>query len=93
MEQNKVELAFGALLHDIGKVVYRGFSGQGTHSQLGARFISEEVAALNPCFEGEAGKAIVEQIRFHHAGEMTAASKTRLPDDSLAYITYFADNI
>ncbi len=93
MEPNKVALSFGALLHDIGKVVYRGFSGQGTHSQLGARFIAEDVAALNPCFEGEAGKAIVEQIRFHHAGEMAAASRSQLPDDSLAYITYFADNI
>lgn len=87
----KVALVFGALLHDIGKIVFRGSSAQGTHSKLGADFIAEDIAARNPDFEGEAGKKIIEQIRYHHAEEIAKA--TSLADSSLAFITYFADNI
>ena len=36
MTEDKLALTFGALLHDIGKVVYRGSSAKGTHSKLGA---------------------------------------------------------
>ena len=43
-------LCYGALLHDIGKVVYRGSSGKGTHAALGAQFITDEVSPLNPAF-------------------------------------------
>jgi CRISPR-associated protein Csm1 len=83
-------LAFGALLHDIGKPLYRGISGGGTHSELGADFISQEIAPLNEDFASEAGQKVSEQIRFHHHSEMAGA---KLSADSLAYITYFADNI
>ena len=88
---DKTLLAFGALLHDVGKIVYRGLSVQKRHSELGAAFILEEVAALNSGFAGDVGKRIVEQILFHHAKEMAAAQQ--LTPDSLAWITYFADNI
>lgn len=88
---DKTVLYFGSLLHDVGKVVYRGMSVRGTHSRLGAQFVGEEVAALNEAFEAPLGKAVVEQIRYHHAKEMASAST--LPAQSLAYITYFADNI
>lgn len=88
---DKTILCFGALLHDIGKVVYRGFSGKGTHSLLGAKFIDEEVAPFNESFAVPEGRKVVDQIRFHHAREM--AGSTSLKSDSLAYITYFADNI
>lgn len=87
----KTVLYFGSLLHDVGKVVYRGMSGRGTHSRLGAEFVGKEVAALNDAFETPEGKAVVEQIRYHHAREM--ASAAALDAGSLAYITYFADNI
>jgi hypothetical protein len=90
LTEDKLALTFGALLHDIGKVVYRGSSAKGTHSKLGADFI-EELAAQNADFEGMCGQKIVEQIRYHHAKEMSSAS--RLDDDSLAFVTYFADNI
>jgi CRISPR-associated protein Csm1 len=91
MLPDKTSLVFGALLHDIGKIVYRGNSAKGTHSELGAAFISEEVAVLNSGFDGETGSRIVEQIRYHHANEMSGS--TALAADSLAWITYFADNI
>lgn len=89
--EERVALSFGALLHDIGKVVYRGSSEQGTHSKLGAQFVSEDVAALNEAFASEAGQRIVRQIRYHHARELAAAQN--VPCNDLAYITYFADNI
>lgn len=84
-------LCYGALLHDIGKVVYRGSSGKGTHAALGAQFITDEVSPLNPAFCSPEGLRVVEQIRYHHAREMSRSSS--IEPDSLAYITYFADNI
>ncbi len=89
--EDKTVLYFGALLHDVGKIVYRGVSARDSHSRLGARFVGEEVAALNDAFETPEGKAVVEQIRYHHAREM--ASSSSLQAQSLAYITYFADNV
>lgn len=85
MNETKLQLAYGALLHDVGKVVIRGFSGQGTHAKLGAEFVSGCIDA-----DTDTARRIVEQVRYHHAGEMVAAA---LASDSLAYITYFADNI
>ena len=82
---DKTVLYFGALLHDIGKVIYRGSSGKGTHSSLGAQFISDDVSPLNDCFCSAEGRGIVEQIRYHHAREMLSASN--LHSDSLAFIT------
>lgn len=87
----KALLYYGALLHDVGKVVYRGMSERGSHSKLGADFICNEVAPRNEAFDGPAGKAIVEQIRYHHAAEIVSARG--LASDSLAFVTYFADNI
>ena len=45
----------------------------------------------NDCLNSLEGQRIVEQIRYHHAKEM--ASSLALESDSLAFITYFADNI
>ncbi|WP_303133509.1 type III-A CRISPR-associated protein Cas10/Csm1 [uncultured Olsenella sp.] len=87
---DRTALMFGALLHDIGKVLYRGSSGRGTHSKLGADFLSEEIAPRKDSESQGAIKRIVEQVRYHHAREMAPAN---LAEDSLAYITYFADNI
>lgn len=88
---DKTILYFGALLHDVGKIVYRGISERGTHSKLGADFIAKDVAPRNEAFAGNRGKGVIEQIRYHHAGEMKLA--TNLSNGSLAFITYFADNI
>ena len=90
MIDKKLALTYGAMLHDVGKVVYRGSSAHGTHSKLGADFIQDEIAPENAAFAGEMGNCIVQQIRYHHAKSLTTAN---LPDDSLAYVTYFADNI
>lgn len=40
-------LMFGAMLHDIGKVVYRGMApGAGTHARLGADFLKGRISIL-----------------------------------------------
>ncbi|OUO91766.1 type III-A CRISPR-associated protein Cas10/Csm1 [Gordonibacter sp. An230] len=85
MNEEKLKLIYGALLHDVGKIVYRGSSAQGTHSKLGADFIAGIVPEGDPL-----RNEVVDQIRYHHARELKGAPLT---SDSLAYLTYFADNI
>lgn len=85
MSTTQTKLIFGALLHDIGKVVYRGVSAQGTHSSLGASFIAEKTSQ-----DEEFWKSVIEQIKYHHARQLAQAN---IATDSLAYITYFADNV
>ncbi|MDR0501205.1 MAG: type III-A CRISPR-associated protein Cas10/Csm1 [Coriobacteriales bacterium] len=91
MNRKLVNLTYGALLHDIGKVVYRGSSGRAMHSKLGADFIKEmRLDASRPELETAYNDDIVEQIHYHHAKALDGSSTA---DDSLAWITYFADNI
>ncbi|MFP3770531.1 type III-A CRISPR-associated protein Cas10/Csm1 [Enterococcus faecium] len=83
--EEKLELMYGSLLHDIGKIVYRSKSNEftkGTHSKLGWDYLSQ--------FEEFKQRGIKESIQFHHYKEL---SQARLKNDSLAYITYIADNI
>ena len=77
--QNKV--AIGAILHDIGKVLYRAADGR-NHSRSGYDFLKEEVGITDP--------EILNQVLYHHAALLKCSD---LPSDSPAYITYMADNI
>ena len=77
--QNKV--AIGAILHDIGKVLYRAADGR-NHSRSGYDFLKEEVGITDP--------EILDQVLYHHAALLKGSD---LADDSPAYITYMADNI
>lgn len=88
---SKAELYFGALLHDIGKIIYRSSSCNQTHSELGAEFLENEVGKKNPSFSSIEGQRVIEQVRYHHAKEISGANN--LDASSLVYITYFADNI
>ena len=80
MNKTQYQTAIGGLLHDIGKIVYRS-GDRRSHSESGYAFLREA---------GVADDAILQQVRLHHADSLKDAS---LPDDSLAYITYIADNI
>lgn len=82
MERRKIQLILGGLFHDIGKVLYRYDDGR-NHSASGYDYVKEKNSGLND-------KEILDQIRFHHAKELRGAE---LDDDSLAYITYWADNV
>lgn len=82
MDNTEIKLAIGALLHDIGKIVYRQGAGRVRHSQLGADYLKDTLESADP--------AILDCIRYHHAQELSHAG---IADDSLAYIVYIADNI
>ena len=77
-------LVKGALLHDIGKVVYRANQGSDAHSKRGAAFIE-------PYFSDMGLKqSIIHCLKYHHGKELSGA---QLKNDDYAYIVYEADNI
>lgn len=81
MTDIELKIITAALLHDIGKVVYR--AGQKKkHSELGYDFLKNDVA-LNE-------KDILNAVRYHHGTEL---GRVKLEKDALAYIIYIADNI
>ena len=83
MRTELYKITTGGLLHDIGKVVYRtGDRHTHTHTESGYAFLKEQAALED--------EEILQQVRFHHAGELKNAG---LAKNSLAYITYIADNI
>ena len=71
---------YGALLHDVGKVIQRSGEDRREHALCGAEALN---AAGVP-------KAVVDCARYHHASALGGAS---LPPDHPAYIVYVADNI
>lgn len=81
MEKDKLRVIIGGLLHDIGKPAQRG-NKTINHSDAGYDFLKKEVKITD--------RKILEQVRFHHAGFL---KKAFIENDSLAYITYIADNI
>lgn len=81
MTDERIKLIIGSLLHDVGKIIYRT-SDRRTHAESGYHFLKEETNIKDA--------EILNQVRYHHARELKIA---RLPGNSLAYITYIADNI
>jgi len=73
-------LVKGALLHDIGKVVYRANEGLGDHSTAGATFLRSYTE----------DKELLRCVQYHHGQQLSKAS---IPDTSLAYLVYEADNL
>ena len=74
------KLMWGALLHDIGKLVQRAGIHQGKHSYQGSKYIKELINEDD----------IISCIANHHINEIRDAN---LQSESLAYIVYEADNI
>ena len=73
-------LVKGALLHDIGKVVYRASEGSGDYSTAGATFLRSYTE----------DKELLRCVQYHHGKQL---SKVTIPDTSLAYLVYEADNL
>lgn len=81
MDDLQCKVAIGAMLHDIGKVLYRSSDGR-KHSRSGHDFLRDEI--------GIRDKDILEQVLYHHADLL---KESGIAVDSPAYITYVADNI
>ena len=81
LTEENVKLAIGALLHDIGKLLYRYNDGR-NHSRSGYEYLKDVVHIED--------RKILEQVLYHHASLLKNA---RIENNSLAYITYIADNI
>jgi len=79
LKKEKIDLFYGALLHDIGKVIQRATGERKKHALVGADWF-DEIAD---------NQVISDQIRYHMANYQS----DKLGNDHLAYITYIADNI
>lgn len=74
----QIKLIIGSLLHDIGKVVYRSGDGR-NHSQSGYDYLKDEADIKDI--------DILNCVRYHHGVYLR---KAKIPQNSNAYITYFA---
>lgn len=81
MDDRHLKIAVGCMLHDIGKVLYRG-NDERNHSLSGYEFLRDEI--------GITDLEILNQLRYHHAALLKDAD---ISVDSLAYISYMADTI
>ena len=64
MRDKAMKLVIGALLHDIGKVIYRSGDGR-NHSISGYDFLKEEI--------GIEDKEILDAVRYHHGKLLSKA--------------------
>lgn len=80
MDSKLNNLFYGSLFHDIGKIIQRSTNERERHSKIGINYLKKF----------DLPKEITNQIAYHHYHEL---SKAKIPNNSLAYITYIADNI
>lgn len=82
MTEKEINLVIGSLLHDIGKVIYRQGEERKKHSQSGYEFLKEYLEIQDT--------ELLNCVRYHHADALSGAN---IDNQSIAYITYMADNI
>ena len=86
--QNMDALVKGALLHDIGKIVYRAEERPIDHSTLGYRFLEERMKSSPMATQ------ILRCVAYHHGKVLNQAVRAgKLSSDDLAFIVYEADNL
>ena len=83
ISEKTTRLIVGALLHDIGKVVYRAGADSRRHALSGADYLRSDNVGLTD-------KEILACVQYHHAADLRQG---KLPQNALAYIVYMADNI
>lgn len=81
---NIQELTKAAMLHDIGKILYRSDPSLGNHSTCGATFLE------NYLDDNEYKQEFLNCVKYHHGKLLNRA---KLPPSAWAYIVYEADNI
>ncbi|MDR0950166.1 MAG: type III-A CRISPR-associated protein Cas10/Csm1, partial [Candidatus Ancillula sp.] len=93
MSQDLVNVIYGCLLHDLGKVTRRVTGGGVGHGHHGASKLEEWIQDSGK--DSKKFQDIIDCVRYHMAGEISKAKKDnyKLDDNSIAYICYIADNI
>lgn len=81
MDDKKLKLIIGSMLHDVGKLVYRTNDIR-KHSISGEEFVGKECKIQD--------QEILDCIRHHHYDDFKGR---KLDDNNLAFISYIADNI
>jgi CRISPR-associated protein Csm1 len=84
MGDKGIQIIYGAILHDIGKLLMRAGVGVKNHSDLGAEYLQQNKNQVNLPVE------VIECAKYHHHSKLRDA---RLRNDHIAYIVYEADNI
>ena len=82
MNQQTITVTLGCLLHDLGKLCYRG-GDSGRHSAAGYRFLKD-------AWSDYAAGDVLDCLRWHHSAELREAKPA---GNSVAYIAWEADNI
>lgn len=82
MNTGDLQVLFGSLLHDIGKVVFRTGSSHESHSILGYNYLRNDV--------GIKDDNILKCVKYHHRSLLRQAP---IDTDDFSYIVYIADNI
>ena len=77
-----LKLTISALLHDIGKIIYRQGEDTRKHSLSGYDYLKDRI--------GLKDEEVLNGVLYHHADML---KKAALEEDDLAYIVYVADNI
>lgn len=91
MTPDRIALYYGALLHDVGEVVYRASGGAGDANELGADYLKQEVVSLNPDYAGDVGELVVEQVRCGSARNVADGAGADVTQ--LASLVRFADGV
>lgn len=81
MQEKQFKVLIGGMLHDVGKILYRYNDGR-NHSQSGYDFLKDQAKLSD--------EEILSQVKYHHGKQLR---NRKINDNSLAYITYIADNI
>ena len=81
LTDREIKLVVGSLLHDIGKVVYRGGDGR-NHSTSGYEFLKDQAKIEDT--------EILNCVKYDHGKDINNAE---IAVDDIAYITYYADNV
>jgi len=86
MDSQKLQTTWGAMLHDIGKVILRAGAGEQRkrHSVLGAEELIKIIS------ETAYPEELLSCVRYHHARELATAN---LPENHVAFLVCEADNI
>ena len=58
MKTSELQILFGALLHDIGKIIFRTGLSVTNHSELGFNYLKDQIGIVD--------QAILNCVRFHH---------------------------